>query len=141
MSRRLSLLLLVAVALFTQSTVLGTELAGKSGQASGPNWQSAYTDLDTVRDFKKGDRIVIRVEGSAEWVKVRLLPQNGNPDQPTGLIGDKIKVPAGGKLEIILREDRLRIKQISVHAGKEAWGEVINPKGGKIKILRIDINP
>lgn len=141
MSRRLSLLLIVAAALFTQSAALGAELAGKPDQASGPNWQSAYMDLDPVRDFKKGDRVVIRVEGSAEWVKVRLLPQNGNSSQPTGLVGTKMKVPAGGKLEIILREDRPRVKQISVHAGKEAWGEVINPKGGEIKILRIDINP
>ena len=142
MTKRLLVLLTAAAALmFTQFAAFGGELAGKPDQASGSNWQSAYMDLDPVRDFKKGDRIVIRVEGSAEWVKVRLLPQSGNPSQPTGIVGSKMKVPAGGKLVTTLREDRPRITQISVHAGKEAWGEVLNPKGGEIRILGIDVNP
>lgn len=142
MTKRFLILLLAAASLiFSQFLAIGVELAGRPDQASGSGWQSAYMDLDPVRDFKKGDRLVIRVEGSAEWVKVRLLPERGNPSQPTGIVGSKMKVPAGGKLMVTLREDRPRIKQISVHAGKEAWGVVLNPKGGDIKILGIDVNP
>jgi hypothetical protein len=142
MANRISALMATAVAaLLVHSTALGVEVTGTIDQASGPSWQSAYIDLDPPRDFKKGERLVIRVEGSAEWVKVRLLPQNGKAEQPTGVVGSKIKIPAGGKLELTLREDRPRVKQISVHAGKEAWGEVINPKGGEVKILSVDLNP
>lgn len=142
MTKRIFVLLtVVVVSMVTQLAAFSAELSGKPDQASGSNWQSAYMDLDPVRDFKKGDRIVIRVEGSAEWVKVRLLPQSGNPSQPTGIVSTKMKVPAGGKLSVTLREDRPQIKQISVHAGKEAWSEVLNPKGGEIKIIGIDVNP
>jgi len=142
MTRRWLVVLIAAVALMlVQRTAFGVELAGTPDQSAGSNWQSAYMDLDPIRDFKKGDRIVIRVEGSAEWVKVRLLPKNGNPSQPTGIVGSKLKVPAGGKLVVDLAEDRPRVRQISVHAGKEAWGEVLNPNGGEIKVLGIDVNP
>jgi hypothetical protein len=142
MTKRYLILMVAAASLFfSQFPAFGVDLAGKPDQASGSNWQSAYLDLDPIRDFKKGDRIVIRVEGSAEWVKVRLLPEMGNPSQPTGIVGSKMKVPAGGKLIVTLPEDRPRIRQISVHAGKEAWGSVLNPNGGDIKILGIDANP
>ncbi len=142
MTKRFLILLMATASLtFGHFPTFGVELAGKPDHASGSNWQSAYMDLVPVRDFKKGDRIVIRVEGSAEWVKVRFLPESGNPSQPTGIVGSKMKVPAGRKLMVTLRKDRPRIKQISVHAGKEAWGEVLNPKDGDIKIIGIDVNP
>ena len=91
-----------AVFSFVHATAFGIELTGTLGEVSGSNWQSAYMDLKPVRDFNKGDRILVRVEGAAEWVKVRLLPETGNPAQPTGIVGPKIKVPAGGELEITL---------------------------------------
>lgn len=117
------------------------EIAGRPDQAAGPNWQAAFMDLNPPKDFKKGDRLVIRVEGSAEYVKVRLLPENGNASQPTGVVGSKMKIPPGGKIALTLMEARPKVKQISVQAGREAWGEVINPNGGDIKIQRIDLNP
>jgi len=135
-----STLNLVAV-LLAHSVANAEEIAGRADQASGAGWQSAYMDLDPPRDFKKGDRLVIRVEGSAEYVKVRLLPQAGNPSQPTGVVGGKMKVPPGGKIELTLNEVRPKVKQVSVHAGREAWGELINPNGGEIRIQRIDLNP
>jgi hypothetical protein len=140
-SRTMMSLLGILAALAANSSLRAEEIAGRPDQASGSGWQSAYMDLEPPRDFKKGDRLVIRVEGSAEYVKVRLLPQTGNPSQPTGVLGPKLKVPAGGRLELTLNEARPKVRQISVHAGKEAWGEVINPTGGDIKIQRIDVNP
>jgi hypothetical protein len=131
----------IAVALSMSSVSNAVEIAGKPDQSAGSGWQSAYMDLDPPKDFKKGDRLVIRVEGSAEFVKLRLLPQTGNPSQPTGVLGAKMKVPPGGKIEVTLAEAHPQVKQISVHAGREAWGEVINPNGGEIKIQRIDLNP
>lgn len=142
MLKRLSVLLTILTVLpLTEVVAFGVEIAGKIDQASGSNWQSAYMDLVPVRDFRRGDRIVIRVEGSAEWVKVRLLPQNGNPVQSTGIISSRIRVPAGGRIRITLRENHPRVAQISVHAGREAWGEVLNPQGGEIKIIGVDVNP
>lgn len=129
------------VALFAQPASNAEDIAGKPDQAAGSGWQSAYMDLNPPKDFKKGDRLIIRVEGSAEYVKLRLLPENGNASQPTGVLGSKMKVPPGGKIELMLTEARPKVKQISVHAGREAWGEVINPNGGDIKIQRIDLNP
>jgi hypothetical protein len=142
MTTRLSVLSIVAaVFALGHGTAFAVELTGTVGEASGSAWQSAYMDLKPVRDFNKGDRILIRVEGAAEWVKVRLLPETGNPSQPTGVVGPKIKVPAGGELEITLDKNRPRIKQISVHAGEEAWGQELNPNGGDVRILGIDVNP
>src|SRR5690242_8238001 len=92
------------------------ELTGKLGQAAGEQWQSAYMDLGAPRDFKKGDRLVIRLESKAEYVKVRLLPEHGVAQEPTGMVGGKIKVPADGKLEVVLPEARPKVTQISVHA-------------------------
>lgn len=132
---------IIAITLLIPLASNAAEIAGKPDQSAGSGWQSAYMDLDPPRDFKKGDRLVIRVEGSAEFVKLRLLPQTGNPSQPTGVLGAKIKVPPGGKIEVTLADAHPKVKQISVHAGKEAWGEVINPNGGEIKIQRIDLNP
>jgi len=139
--RSWSVLTLAGGLLLTQTVAFAAEVPGKPDQASGPNWQSAYMDLQPAQSFKKGDRIVIRVEGSAEWVKVRLLPEGADPGQPTGMVGSRLKVPANRKLIITLREDRPRVSQISVHAGKEAWGEVINPKGGEVQIVGVDLNP
>ena len=128
-------------AVLAHSASNAEEIAGTPGQDAGALWQASYVVLDPPKDFKKGDRLVIRVQGPAEYVKVRLLPQNGVASQSTGVVGGKIKVPAGGKLELTLAEARPKVKQISVHAGKEAWGEVINPNGGEVQIQRIDLNP
>src|SRR6476620_818321 len=106
------------------------EITGKLGQVAGAQRQSAYMDLSAPRDFKKGDHLVIRVEGTAEYVKVRLLPQNGIAQEPTGIIDGKVTVPPDGKLDVVLPEARPKVTQISLHAGREAFGEVINPNGG-----------
>lgn len=140
LARSASTLCTVAV-LLACSSANAEEIAGRSDQGSGAGWQAAYIDLDPPKDFKKGDRLVIRVEGSAEYVKVRLLPQAGNPSQSTGVVGGKVKVPPGGRIELTLNEARPKVKQISVHAGREAWGEVINPNGGDVRLQRIDVNP
>src|SRR5271157_126084 len=116
----------------------GAPLHGSIGKASGPNWQSAYMDLDPPRDFKRGERLQIKLQGTAEWVRVRLLPHDAKPEQPTGLIGEKMRVPPGGVLEVVLQKDYPRVKQVSVHAGKEAWGELIDAKGGEAIIVSID---
>ena len=65
---------IIATALLMPLASNAAEIAGKLDQSAGSGWQSAYMDLDPPRDFKKGDRLVIRVEGSAEFVKLRLLP-------------------------------------------------------------------
>ena len=121
------------------SSVYGAPLHGSIDQASGTNWQSAYIDLNPPRDFKQGERLRIKLQGTAEWVRVRLLPQDARPDKPTGLLGGKMRVPPGGVIEVVLQKDHPKVKQVSVHAGKEAWGELLNPKGGEVEIVSIDI--
>lgn len=117
----------------------GDPIGGPPGQSSGENWQSAYVDIDPPRDFLKGERLKIQVQGTAEWVRVRLLPQSGAYDRPTGLIVGKMKVPPGGVLELVLKKERPKVKQVSVHAGKLAWGELLNPNGGTVEIVSVDV--
>ena len=137
----LSLSALAIVGVLTQVVVYAEQLKGPIDQASGPKWQSTYMDLNPPRDFKKGERLQIKLQGTAQWVRVRLLPQHAREDRPTGALEGKMRVPPGGVLEISLRTSHVGVKQISVHCGKEAWGESLGEKNGEAEIVRIDVLP
>jgi hypothetical protein len=140
MKRNFYVVLVVMVCAFIfAAATYGTPLQGSIDQASGSGWQSAYMALKPAHDFKKGNRLQIKLQGTAEWVRVRLLPEGANADKPTGLLGGKMRVPTGGIVEVTLKKDYPKVKQISVHAGKEAWGELLNPKGGEVEIVSIEI--
>lgn len=96
MTKRLfSIVAFTAIAVLVCASAYADRLEGSIDQASGANWQSSYMDLKPPRDFKQGDRLKIKLQGTAEWVLVRLLPDGAKPDRPTGLIGEKMRVPPG----------------------------------------------
>src|SRR5690242_5112872 len=138
---RRSIACIVFVSVIALAEAVGAEIIGGSpNQASGDGWQSAYVNLDPPRDFLSGEKLRIRVHGSAEWVRVRLLPTDGKPDSPVGLIGTKMKIPSNEVLEVNVETDHLKVRQISVHAGKLAWGESLNPTGGDVEIVSIEVS-
>lgn len=141
MKHLFSIAVLAIIAVLLHSSASAEPLQGSIGQSSGTNWQSTYMDLNAPRDFKQGERLKIKLQGAAEWVLVRLLPHDGSPDQPTGTVGEKMRVPAGGELEVTLQADHPKVKQVSVHAGKEAWGTSIDSKNGHTRIVSINVSP
>ena len=136
-----SIVILTTISVLVYASAYAEPLQGSIDQASGTNWQSSYMDLNSPRDFKRGERLRIKLQGTAEWVLVRLLPQDGKADKPTGLVGEKMRVPPGGELEVTLQTDHPKVKQVSVHAGKEAWGKLLGTKNGDAQIVSIHVFP
>ena len=126
--------------LFVANCAHAEPLKGNIGQAGGPNWQSAWMDITPPRDFRKGEVLQVKVQGRAEWVRVRLLPDGEMPTSPAGLLDSKMRVPAGGVITIKLQRDYPAVKQISVHSGQEAWGEAMNSQNSDAKIVSVDVS-
>jgi hypothetical protein len=61
----------------------------------------------------------------------------GSIDQASG----KRRIPPGGEVEVTLQTDHLQVRQVSVHAGKEAWGKSLNTKNDEVQIVSIDVLP
>jgi len=95
-------------------------LTGKIGVSV--RWGSAWLDLDSATDFARGDRLRLRIGGSADRILIRLLPQGVPPDDPVGILGGSVTVPKGRVVEVTLATDQRRIIQISVHGGPNPWG-------------------
>lgn len=118
----------------TQSTFMGEAqansqpklLAGETG--SSPKWGSGWIDLATAMDFAAGDKLRIRIGGTAKKVLVRLLPEGSFPDSTDGIVGGAFIVPGNRVVEVVLDKDRKGIIQISVHGGPNPWGKF--PLGG-----------
>jgi hypothetical protein len=108
--------ILAAVATFFGNSLLCQPLAGTPGSAAGDRWQSSWL----------------------ENVIVRLLPDGSQPESPDGIEGGVRKVPASHTLDIKLESDHPKVKQISVHAGPEAFGQPLGPNNGKIRIISIE---
>ena len=130
--------ILAAVATFFGSTLLCQPLAGTPGSAAGDRWQSSWLDIKPSISFKRGETLRLKLEGNAENVIVRLLPDGSQPESPDGIEGSVRKVPANRTLDIKLEGDHPNVKQISVHAGPEAFGQPLGPNNGKIRIISIE---
>lgn len=94
-------------------------LLGEIG--SSPRWGSGWLDLEAPTDFLKGDRVRIKVGGSASKILVRLLSKGRSPDTSAGRIGGTITVPEDRIVEVTLKYDRKEIIQVSVHGGPNPW--------------------
>jgi hypothetical protein len=94
-------------------------LIGEKGVSS--RWGSGWLDLSAPTDFLNGDRIRIKVGGSATKVLVRLLSNGQSPDTSAGRIGGTITVPADRIIEVNLKYDRRETIQVSVHGGPNPW--------------------
>jgi len=129
---------LVALMLICATSVSAEPLAGTTGDAAGDRWQSSWLDLKAPMSFRKDERLLIKVEGNAENVLVRLLPSGSSPSSSDGIEGTTRRVPAGGVLDVKLERDHPNVKQISVHAGREAWGRPLGGNNGTVKVVSIE---
>lgn len=116
-------------------------LVGSKGKSAGDDWQSAYLKLAPRRDFKVGDRLKIRLLGSAKKVLVRFLPTGTPPDKDDGIEGDVRLVPENKILEIALTTEHPDVCQISVHAGHYAWNTDLGQKNGPVDLVSIEYIP
>jgi len=127
--------------IFLATLTYSEPLPGTTGSAAGASWQSSWIDLKSPTTFKKGEKLRIKVEGSAENVLIRLLPAASTPDSSDGIEGSVRKVPPNRILEVKLERDHPTVKQISVHAGREAWGRPLGANNGTVKIVSVDRIP
>ncbi len=130
---------LYAVVLATVATAATAQAVdGKIGSGSGPGWQSSWLELSTPADFKKGEKLAIKVDGTAENVLIRFLPKSSDPGSPAGVEGKSRKVPSDKLIPVVLERDHKNISQISVHGGTSAWSTQLGANNGAVTIVSID---
>jgi len=130
----------VASVILIVSSAYSDPLPGTTGSAAGNRWQSSWLDINPPVSFEKGETIKIKVGGNAENVLVRFLPEDSDYSSSDGIEGKVRKMPSNGILEVKLERNHPNIKQISVHAGKEAWGTPLGGNNGTVKIISIERN-
>ncbi|MDH3210522.1 MAG: hypothetical protein OEL91_09125 [Burkholderiaceae bacterium] len=135
LSPRLGLLIVVSAFSFIATA---QTLEGRLGSAAGPGWQSSWLGLAEDVSFKKGERLIIQLDGDAEYVVVRLLAANSDPDSPEGIEGTSRTVPANRLLVVTLSRDRPAVEQVSVHAGAAAWDIALSQNNGKALIVSVE---
>ncbi len=112
-------------------------LAGQinSSKKFGVGW----IDLNSLVNFKKGDIIRISIGGTAQIVRVRLLPAGSHPNSPAGLISEKFHVPDDRIIEINVLKDQYNVSQISVHGGQNPWGESLGADNGTATLKSVEL--
>ena len=137
MSTRLTRLTVLVTA-FVAAAASADPLPGSTGGDSGDRWQASWLDVKPTVSFKKGETLKVKVEGDAENFLVRLLPSASPYSSSDGIEGKTRKMPANGVLEVKLERDHPNVKQVSLHAGKEAWGKPLGGNNGTIRLISID---
>ena len=121
--------LLKAELLENQSTAIESEeenqvryhrIHGELGVSS--RWGSGWLDLSTMMDFEKGNKLRLKIGGTAQKILVRLLARGISPDRPSGIVGGAIDVPPNRVVELQLASEYNNIIQISVHGHSNPWG-------------------
>lgn len=129
----------IAVTFLVASAAACAEsIGGTPESGAGDKWQSSWVNLEPTLKFSKGETLLIRVAGDAKNVLIRLLPEGSSPGSSEGIEGGIRDVPTDKLLVVQLERDHPRIKQISVHAGKEAWGRSLGETNGTVTIVSID---
>jgi len=123
-----------------QATEAGWELlAGETGHSS--RWGSGWQDLPTPTDFGGGDRLRLRIGGTASKILVRLLPRGVSPDSSVGVMGGALSVPDSRVVEIVVDSDRKNVVQISVHGGPNPWGRFrLGPDNGPATLESVELS-
>lgn len=101
-------------------------LKGRVGASS--QWGSGWIDLEVMANFKRGDKLKLRVGGTATSIVVRFLSKGDNPNDPVGIDGGIVKIPENRVTQITLNEDHKNVVQVSVHGGSNPWN--LYPMGG-----------
>lgn len=102
-------------------------------------WGSGWIDLSVTTNFKRGDRLRLKLGGTANKVIVRLLPNGASPDSPSGIEGGPLNVPPNRILDITLTQDHRNVVQISVHGGPSPWGRYsLGAGNGPVEVLSVE---
>ena len=97
-------------------------LVGRTGSSA--TWGSGWIDLPNPVSFFKGEKLRIRVGGTAERVVVRLAQKGADSDSSAGVIPLIIPVPRENRIiELSLTEEKPQVVQISVHGLSNPWNE------------------
>jgi hypothetical protein len=94
-------------------------LTGKVGSSS--QYGSGWIDLKPVKSFKAGDKLRLKIGGTAKKIVVRLLPRGDDSNDPIGIVETDLTVPKSRVVTVTLKEDHLMTIQISVHGGPKPW--------------------
>jgi hypothetical protein len=119
-------ILVAALSCLLVSAAHAEPLTGSIGSSkkSGSGW----IDLNQMTTFNKGDKLRLRIGGTANKIVVRLLSKGQSPDDPIGVDGEAVEVPKNRIIEISLEEKHPEVVQISVHGGPNPWN--LFPLGG-----------
>ena len=120
------------------SVAFADSLIGSSGSAADTNWQTSWLDLKQHKSFAKNDILIFTVQGDAENILVRLLPASSPPSSSAGIEGAVRKVPKSKNIKVVLSRAHPSIKQISIHAGREAWGKPLGGNNGSIELISVE---
>jgi hypothetical protein len=101
-------------------------LSGRTGSSA--QWNSGWIDLTQIRDFSRGQKLKLRVGGTARKVVIKLLSRDDSPDDAVGIDGGVRDVPKSRVLEVTLEQDHHQVRQISIHGGPNPWNRY--PMGG-----------
>jgi hypothetical protein len=85
------------------------------------HWGSGWIDLDTPVDFRQGEKIELRVGGTATKVLVRFLRKGDGPEDPNGIDGGIVDVQKDRTIVLTLEDEHPSTIQISVHGGAHPW--------------------
>lgn len=111
------------------------ELIGQPGFDS--QYGAGWLDLAPAETFRKGDRLRIKIGGTAKKVLVRLRPSTIPPTSSFGIVGGPIAVPDDREIILTIPELRENISQLSVHGGKIAWDIVLGDNNGPAKVVSV----
>jgi hypothetical protein len=95
-------------------------LTGNLGSSS--RWESGWIDLTKTTSLHAGDKVRLKVGGTAEQVLVRFLSKGDSADDPEGIENSVLSVSALGFAEVTLQGDHADVTQISVHGGPKPFG-------------------
>lgn len=95
-----------------------TRIPGTPG--ADPRYGSGFLDLASLATFAQGEKLRLRIGGTAEKVVVRLLPAGQNPSEAVGII-DTFAVPKDRVLVLTLESEHPNVRQVSVHGGPRPW--------------------
>ena len=84
--------------------------------------------MNNVIDFHQGDKLRLKVGGTASRVVVRLLQKGTSPDDPVGVDGGVVRVPTSKEVELELQGNHADVIQVSVLGGVDPFG--LYPLGG-----------
>jgi hypothetical protein len=131
--------------LLSLAAVLGGPLVGRAvGEVlvgvteSSAKWGVGWIELNKDTDFKKGEKLRLKVGGTATKILVRLLSDLSQDDDPVGIEGGVHDVPQDRVVEVVLSADYFGVKEISVHGNPEAWSWSLGKDNGPATLESVE---